>query len=307
MSAEASISVCVVCRNEADKLEACLKSVAWADEILVLDLESSDGSADVAARHGATVVTREPIPIVEPLRNELASRARGKWILALDPDERVSPGLADELRRLAAREDVDLVEIPFTHWDFGYPPSHRLHRFDPKPRFYRRERVSWPAEPNRLPSVPPERLHKLAHRDELVIVHERNRTSPEALDRAIRYAPAEAQAMIDRGETFTARRMLTTLAGKTRKQFVYGEPWRDGMPGLLRATVLVAFHIYVWACFWQLSGARRAPEDDALLRRIGRSVAAGRAVYRAARVPVVLTRRLTASGSRQRRAAPPSA
>lgn len=290
MTTTPAISVCIVCRNEADKLGACLESVAWADEVIVMDLESSDGSREVAERHGAAVVTRQPIPIVEPLRNELAARARGEWILALDPDERVSPGLAEELRRVATRDDVDLVEIPFTHWDFGYPPSHRLHRYDPKPRFYRRERVSWPAEPNKLPTVAPERLHKLANRDELVIVHERNRTIPEALDRAMRYAPAEAQAMIDRGETFTARRMLATLADKTRKQFVYGEPWRDGMPGLLRAAVLVAFHFHVWACFWQLSGARRTPEDDALLRRIGRVVAAGRAVYRVARTPVQLMR-----------------
>lgn len=285
-----SISVCIVCRNEADKLEACLESVAWADEILVMDLESHDESKAVAERHGATVVARKPIPIVEPLRNELARRATGKWILALDPDERVSPGLADELRRLSARDDVDLVEIPFTHWDFGYAPSHRLHRFDPKPRFYRRERVTWPVEPNTLPKVPVERLHKLDNRDELVIVHDRNRTIPEALERAVRYAPAEAQAMIDRGEVFTARQMLATIGGKTRKQFVYGQPWRDGVPGVLRATVLVAFHVYVWACFWQLSGARRTPQDDALLRRIGRFVGVGRAVYRAARVPFALTR-----------------
>jgi glycosyltransferase involved in cell wall biosynthesis len=290
VSEPGSISVCIVCRNEADKLDACLESVVWADEILVMDLESDDGSAAVAERHGATVVVREPISIVEPLRNELAQRARGEWILALDPDERVSPGLATELRGVSARDDVDLVEVPFTHWDFGYPPSHRLHRFDPKPRFYRRERVSWPVEPNTLPRVPPERLHKLENRDELVIVHDRNRTIPEALDRAMRYAPAEAQAMIDRGEVFTARRMFATLADKTRKQFVYGEPWRDGVPGLLRATVLVAFHVYVWACFWQQSGARRTPEDDALLRRIGRVVGAGRAAYRAVRAPIALMR-----------------
>jgi glycosyltransferase involved in cell wall biosynthesis len=290
---KASISVCVVCRNEADKLDACLTSVAWADEVLVMDLHSSDGSAEVAERHGATVLTRDPIPIVEPLRNELAARACGKWILALDPDERVSPGLADELRRLAARDDVDLVEIPFTHWDFGYPPTHRLHRYDPKPRFYRRDTVSWPAEPNKLPTVSPERLHKLANRDELVIVHDRNRTIPEALDRAMRYAPAEAQALLDRGETFTASRMIRTVTDKVRKQFVYGDPWRDGMPGVMRATMLVAFHLYVWACVWQLSGARRTPEDDELLRRIGRFVAATRAVYRVARAPVVVARWLT--------------
>ena len=292
MTEEASISVCVVCRNEADKLEACLKSVAWADELLVMDLRSDDGSAEVAERHGATVVTRDPIPIVEPLRNELAARARGKWILALDPDERVSPGLADELRRLAARDDVDLVEIPFTHWDFGYPPTHRLHRFDPKPRFYRRDRVSWPVEPNTLPTVAPERLHKLANSDELVIVHDRNRSIPEALDRAMRYAPAEAQARIDAGETFTARRMIRRLAQKAHRQFVEARALDDGVPGLVRATVLVAFDFYVWASFWQMSGAQRSAEDDRYVRRIGRVLRLASNSMRAARGPIRVARRL---------------
>ena len=291
MTTAPAISVCIVCRNEADKLEACLESVDWADEVLVMDLQSADGSAAVAERRGATVVSREPIPIVEPLRNELASRARGEWILALDPDERVSPGLAEELRRVAARDDVDLVEIPFTHWDFGYPPSHRLHRYDPKPRFYRRERVSWPAEPNKLPTVPPQRLHRLPDRDELVVVHDRNRTVAEAIDRALRYAPAEAQARIDAGETFTARRMLRRLAQKTRRQFVDGRAFDDGVPGVVRAATLVAFDFYVWAAFWQMSGAKRTPDDDRYVRRIGRAVDGGWSLLRAVRTPLRLARR----------------
>jgi glycosyltransferase involved in cell wall biosynthesis len=277
------ISVCVVCRNEADKLEACLQSVGWTDEILVMDLHSSDGSADVAERHGATVVTRDPFPIVEPLRNELARRATGEWILALDPDERVSPHLADELRRLSGRDDIDLVEIPFSHWDFGHPPTHPLHRFDPKPRFYRRERVSWPDEPNTLPAVAPDRVHRLPARDDLVIVHERNRTVAEAIDRALRYAPAEARARIERGETFTARAMFRRLAQKARRQFVEARAFDDGVPGVVRAAALVAFDFYVWAAFWQQSGARRTPEDDRYTRRIGRAVDIGWTLLRTAR------------------------
>ena len=152
--------------------------------------------------------------------------------------------------------------------------------------------MSWPTEPNKLPQVDDARIHKLPARDDLVMVHVRNRSIPEALERSIRYAPAEAQAMIDRGETFTARRMFATLAGKTRKQFVTGEPWRDGVPGLLRAFVLVSFHVYVWACFWQLSGAHKTPEDDAFVLRFGRVAVAGRAMYRAARLPIALTRRI---------------
>ena len=54
------VSACIVCRNEADKLGPCLESAAWADEIVVLDLESVDGSADLARKHGARVLTHEP-------------------------------------------------------------------------------------------------------------------------------------------------------------------------------------------------------------------------------------------------------
>src|SRR5436190_18978168 len=96
-----NISVCIVCRNEADKLEACLASVTWAKEIIVMDLCSTDASRQVAERQGARVFSREPYPIVEPLRNELASIADGEWILALDPDEAVTPGLAEELKAVA--------------------------------------------------------------------------------------------------------------------------------------------------------------------------------------------------------------
>ncbi|HEU0079981.1 MAG TPA: glycosyltransferase, partial [Longimicrobiaceae bacterium] len=102
-------SACIVCRDEADRLGPCLESVAWADETVVMDLRSGDGSAELARRHGARVVERDPVPIVERVRNEVAEHARGDWILVVDPDERVSPGLAAELRRLAGRGALDAV------------------------------------------------------------------------------------------------------------------------------------------------------------------------------------------------------
>jgi glycosyltransferase involved in cell wall biosynthesis len=269
MRPEPTVSACIVCRNEADRLGPCLESAAWVDEIVVLDLESADGSGDLARRHGARVISHEPVPVVEAVRNVVADAATGEWVLALDPDERVSPGLREELLRLRHRTDIDVVAIPFMNYDLGYPASHPVHRYDPKPRFYRRGRVRWPEIPNALPDVPPDRLLRLPSRDDVVMIHERNRTIPEAIERALRYAPAEAQSMIDRGQVFTARAMLRTLGGKAYKQFVVARPWREGVPGFLRAGILVAFHFYVWAAFWQLSGAKRTPEDDRLMRRLG--------------------------------------
>ncbi len=261
-----TISVCIICRNEADKLEPCLKSVAWADEILLMDLDSSDGSAALAEAHGAQVVRREPYPIVEPLRNEIAAVARSAWILALDPDERVTPGLAQELRRAAERPELDAVVIPFTNYDLGYPPSNPIHRYESHLRMYRPLRVTWPTIPNTQPDVPDDRKYRIPSEDRLVMIHDRNRNLPEVLDRVVRYAPLQGQSMLDQGQAFTARSMLLAMSQVVDKQFVMARPWEDGMPGILRAGILVAFKFYVWVAFWQASGAKRTEADDGVVR-----------------------------------------
>ena len=285
------ISVCIVCRNEADKLDACLRSVQWADEVVVMDLSSSDDSAGVARRSGARVVVHEPVPIVELVRNEVATAATNDWVLAMDPDERAAPGLEGELRAIAARDDVDAAAIPVMNSDFGHFATSPIHRYDPKPRFYRRDRVSWPTEPNELPTISDGALVELPRRDDVVLIHERNRTIPEALERAIRYAPAEAEALLDGGETFTAKKMLLRLARKAQKQYVEARAFDDGVPGVVRATVLVTFHFYVWACFWQLSGGKRTPEDDRVVRNVGRLVEGAWNAARVGRAPLHAVRR----------------
>jgi (heptosyl)LPS beta-1,4-glucosyltransferase len=268
VTSSSRISVCIVCRNEADKLPACLESVRWADEVLVLDLSSEDDSAAVAASHGARVLSHAPVPIVELVRNEIADEAAGEWILALDPDERVTPGLAEQLRAASGRPEIDVVTIPVMNFDFGHPATTGVHRYDPKPRMYRKSRIRWPTQPNELPQLDPERVHAVPARDDLVLVHDRNRTIVEALERVLRYAPAEAEALLASGETFTARKMVRRATSKAYKQFVVARSLEEGVPGLVRAFVLASFHFYVWACFWQLSGGRRSEEDDRYLRRL---------------------------------------
>jgi hypothetical protein len=265
--AGATISVCIICRNEADKLEPCLQSVAWADEILMMDLSSSDGSAALAEAHGARVIRREPYPIVEPLRNELATAAHSAWILALDPDERVTPGLAQELQRAAERPELDAIVIPFTNFDLGYPPSNPIHRYEAHLRMYRPTHVTWPIIPNTQPDVPEERKYQIPADDRLVMVHDRNRNVSEVLDRIVRYAPLQGQSMLEQGQSFSAQAMLQAMAQVVDKQFLLARPWEDGIPGILRAGILIAFKFYVWVAFWQAAGAQRTDADDRTVRR----------------------------------------
>lgn len=257
-----AIAACIVCRNEADKLADCLASVAWADEIIVLDLDSDDDSAEVARRAGARVLQHPPVPIVELVRNVVAAAATAPWILVLDPDERLEPGAEPHLRRAAAAATCDAVIIPRTNYDFGYPPTHAGQRYEPQLRMYRRAAVDWPVTPNRLPMVPSERVQRLPHEDSCVIRHERSRSITEVLDRSIRYAPAQAAAMRTEGIEFSAAAMGRALWREVDRKLLQPRAWRDGLPGLLRAGVLVSFKFHVWVELWQLCGGHRTPADD---------------------------------------------
>ena len=78
----------------------------------------------------------------------------------------------------------------------------------------------------------------------------------------------------------------------TRSISIDGKAWRDGVPGMLRAAILVAFHFYIWAAFWQLSGAKRTPEDDRFVRRFGLWLERSQRGYRTLTAPARLVGRL---------------
>jgi glycosyltransferase involved in cell wall biosynthesis len=97
------LTVTVITRNEAPNIAAALASAAWADELLVVDAESTDDTAAIARRSGARVEVR-PWPGYSAQKNYAASIASHDWILSLDADERVTPALAAEIQALLRSE-----------------------------------------------------------------------------------------------------------------------------------------------------------------------------------------------------------
>jgi hypothetical protein len=90
----------------------------------------------------------------------------------------------------------------------------------------------------------------------------------ETADRLVRYAPAQARAMLDEGRVFTAEEMLRTLRGQFQRHVLDARAWEDGLPGLIRAGVLINHHFYIWVEFWRLSGAPRTNADDRVVQRL---------------------------------------
>jgi glycosyltransferase involved in cell wall biosynthesis len=112
------LTVTVITLNEAAHIEAALASVAWADEIVVLDAGSSDATVEIARRRATRVEVRD-WPGYGAQKNRAAELASNDWILSLDADERVTPELAAEIREVLKQPAEAGYRIPRVTWYLG--------------------------------------------------------------------------------------------------------------------------------------------------------------------------------------------
>lgn len=107
-----AVSVVIIARNEEQRLKDCLKSVAWADEIVVVDSGSTDATLEIAGRY-TDKVFEEPWKGFGLQKQAAVKRASHDWILSVDCDERVTPELESEIRHILENPgEVSAYSIP---------------------------------------------------------------------------------------------------------------------------------------------------------------------------------------------------
>ena len=135
-----TLSVTIIAKNEAHNIEECLASVQWADELIVVDSGSTDGTVAIAARMGAKVTTTPDWPGFGAQKNRALMQATGDWILSIDADERVTPALAHELRQAIQTKGNKAFSSPRLTYFMGQPVRHCGWYPDTSPRMFRRGR-----------------------------------------------------------------------------------------------------------------------------------------------------------------------
>jgi len=132
-----NLSVTVITKNEASDLGAALASVAFADEIIVVDSHSTDETVAIARQYTDRVFLRDWAGYIDQ-KNYAAAQAANDWILSLDADERVTPALAGEIKAtLAGEPPHQAYRIPRVTWHFGrwvrttdWYPDYQLRLYD---------------------------------------------------------------------------------------------------------------------------------------------------------------------------------
>jgi glycosyltransferase involved in cell wall biosynthesis len=139
-----SISAVIIAHNEADRIEACVASLAFCDEVLVVDSHSTDATRELASAAGARVIERD-WPGYRSQKEFAVRAAKHDWVLCLDADERVTPTLRTEIERLRADNFPHHAgwDMPFLLNYFGKFLRHGLTYPDRHLRLMDRRRGGW--------------------------------------------------------------------------------------------------------------------------------------------------------------------
>jgi glycosyltransferase involved in cell wall biosynthesis len=227
------LSATIITLNEAAHIVAAIRSVSWADEIIVVDSGSTDDTVALAAREGARVESRRWTGWVDQ-KNYAAALATHDWILSLDADERVTPELAAEIQTLMAAGPAHAAyRIPRVTFHLGrwirttdfYP--------DFQTRLYDRRHARWQGKyvhESVAADAPPGRLtHELQHFSFANLA--------DHLERLNRYSTLAARQMYEDGRRTSMAGLMLHPIGAFIRNYVLRRGFLDGAAGLTLSAV----------------------------------------------------------------------
>ena len=236
----ARLSVTVITWNEEARLRRCLESVAWANEIVVVDAESSDKTVTTAREFTDHVFLR-PWDGFARQKNAALDHASGDWVLSLDADEEVSSELREAIRGvLAAETSADGYAVPRRNIFWGRWVRHGRLYPDWQIRLFRRGAGRF-VERDVHESV--EVAGTVARLDG-ALVHESYRDVADFLERTNRYTTLAAEEWVRSGRGIGIPDLTLRPLGRFLSMYVIHAGFLDGWRGFLLAT-LYAYYVFV--------------------------------------------------------------
>lgn len=240
-----AVTVVIAARNEADEIAACVASVSWAEEVLVVENDSTDATVERARAAGATVFSH-PFTTIGAQRNAAIARARHPWILVLDADERATPEVGEAVRQAIAQGEPRAWRVRRRNLFLGREIRHGGWEKDRPVRLFRRE-LRYDERP----------VHEHVVVDGAVgvlsapLLHEPYATLGEYFEKLQRYSGWWATQQHARGR----RARLLDIVVRPPLRFVtmwlVRQGWRDGAHGTVIAALgamsVAAKYAQLWA------------------------------------------------------------
>jgi len=228
----APLSAVLITRNAANVLDTCLESLAFVDEIVLVDSASSDGTIEIAARHGARVVQKEWLGFGRQ-KQFAVEQAAHDWVLCLDADERVSPELAASIAAAVVAPVSPVYRMARRNRFLGRWLSHGEGYPDWSPRLFNRMNARWSDDlvhEKVLYSVTPGTLKG-------DLMHDSADDLARYLDRQNRYTTLAARQAFELGRNVGLLHLLLSPVVRLFKFYVFRLGFLDGLPGLLHISI----------------------------------------------------------------------
>lgn len=245
------ISAVITTYNEAKKLEICLESVKeFAQEIIILDLNSTDQIGAVCKKFNVRLFKHELVPFVELIRNFAISKASGDWILILDPDEQITEKLILKLREVTQDDRYVAVNIPRKNIFFNKWIRHTNWWPDKHIRFFKKGKIEWETRLHSYPKVTGEIL-ELESREDLAIMHYGYDNIREFIDRQNRYSEIEAEQALEKGEGFSEVNFFWWPVREFLVRYIKHAGFLDGVYGFSLSFLMAVERIIVQTKIWE--------------------------------------------------------
>ncbi|MBU0618986.1 glycosyltransferase family 2 protein [Patescibacteria group bacterium] len=246
------ISVVVSAHNEEKNIVECLKSVAWVDEIILIDSASSDQTVVLAKQFKAKIFRRPNYPMLNKNKNFGFAKASGDWILNLDADERVSSPLKKEILVVVKKNQQPAgYTIPRKNIIFGKWIKHGLWYPDEQLRLFRRSKGKFPEVHVHEKVTVKGSLGQLKNH----IVHYNYRTISQFLYKMqYLYVPNEVDNFIKSGKKIYWHDALRFPANDFIKNFFRLQGYKDGLHGLVLCLLQAFYSLLVFCYIWEKQG-----------------------------------------------------
>jgi (heptosyl)LPS beta-1,4-glucosyltransferase len=243
----ATVAAVVIAKNEERNIRACLDSLTWVDELIVVDAESTDRTVELARSYSPRIFVR-PWPGYGVQKNFAMEQATADWILIVDADERVSDELREEILALLKTPDAVAYGLPRRNFYYGRWIRGAGQYPDPQLRLVRRGRGRYndlPVHEHLVVDGPVGMLrgHLDHHTHPTVVSHEL---------KIERYSTLAAEERIRAGRPEAAwYHLLVNPLWTFLKVYLLRGGFRDGVPGLLLSGFSAAHVLLKYAKLWE--------------------------------------------------------
>jgi glycosyltransferase involved in cell wall biosynthesis len=223
-----SLSAVLITCNAASQLAPCLESLSFCDEVVVIDSGSTDGTQDLACRHGARVITQPWLGFGQQ-KQFAVTQARNDWVLCIDADERVSATLRASIIEVLAAPAARAFRFPRCNRFMGRYLRHGEGYPDWSLRLFDRRYAHWSDDAVHEKVLTAEPVGELAGD----LLHDSAETLRHYRAKQDRYTTLAAEAALARGQRVTLVRLLLSPAVRFIKFYFVRLGFLDGLPGLM--------------------------------------------------------------------------